>query len=322
MIFIISGHLGSGKSLLSVRMAHEYLQTGRRVASNITLNLDALMRPSDRTTATKLPYIPTPAHLEALGRGYEGPYDEDRHGLVLLDEAGSWLNARDWNDKDRRGLFSWLTHARKYGWDVALIIQDIESLDAQIRRSILEVWVNCKRSDRIKLPYLPIKLPKYHIGTGRYGCKEDSPIFKRWIAKGDDYHAAYDTREAVKAEVMWTDSGPIDARAPYTLLSAWHLVGRYLPPRPGRSAIGAMVVKWLLVGFLLPFAANRRVLGEALRLDLARVVPGLFPEQAKQLADAYRTKIIERRRPVNASMSRLVSDDLNAYRLKSCTPIH
>ncbi|TAM22838.1 MAG: hypothetical protein EPN60_16130 [Nevskiaceae bacterium] len=317
MIFIISGHLGSGKSLLAVRMAHEYLQTGRRVASNITLHLDALMRPSDRTTATKLPYIPTPAHLEALGRGYEGPYDEDRHGLVVLDEAGSWLNARDWNDKDRRGLFSWLTHARKYGWDVALIIQDIESLDAQIRRSILEVWVNCKRSDRIKLPYLPIKLPKYHIGTGRYGCKEDSPVFKRWIAKGDDYHAAYDTREAVKAEVMWTDSGPIDARAPYTLLSAWHLVGRYLPPRPGAGAIAVMFIKWGLVGLLMPFASNRGELAEALRLDLARVFPGLFPEQAKRIAAEYRASIIDRRTVKPARTTCLVTGDLNAYRLRA-----
>lgn len=322
MIFIISGHLGSGKSLLAVRMAHEYLQTGRRVASNITLHLDALMRPSDRSTVTKLPYIPTPAHLDGLGRGYEGPYDEDRHGLVLLDEAGSWLNARDWNDKDRRGLFSWLTHARKYGWDVALIIQDIESLDAQIRRSILEVSVNCKRSDRIKLPYLPIKLPKYHIGTGRYGCKEDSPIFKRWIAKGDDYHAAYDTREAIKAEVMWTDAGPVDARAPYTLLSAWHLVGRYLPPRPGRTAIAAMVAKWFLVGLLMPFASNRRDLMEALRMDLASIVPGLFPEQAKRIAAEHRARMIDRRTAVSARATRLVAADLNAYRLKSYTPIH
>jgi formiminotetrahydrofolate cyclodeaminase len=81
-----------------------------------------------------------------------------------------------------------------------------------------------------------------------------------------------------------------------------------------------MVVKWLLVGFLSPFVANRRALSEAFRVDLARVVPGLFPEQAKQLADEYRSRIIERRRPVKASMSRLVSDDLNAYRLRShCT---
>lgn len=316
MIFIISGHLGSGKSLLAVRMAHEYLQTGRRVASNITLHLDALMRPSDRTTATKLPYIPTPAHLEALGRGYEGPYDEDRHGLVVLDEAGSWLNARDWNDKDRRGLFSWLTHARKYGWDVALIIQDIESLDAQIRRSILEVWVNCKRSDRIKLPYLPIKLPKYHIGTGRYGCKEDSPVFKRWIAKGDDYHAAYDTREAVKAEVMWTDSGPIDARAPYSMLSAWHLLGRYLPPRPTLASNLTVCFKWLLVAVLLPLVSDRKALGEALRRDLALRAPGLFPEQAKAIADEHRASIIDRRTLKRAPSSRLVAEDLNAYRLR------
>ena len=164
MIYVITGHLGSGKSLLAVRIAHEYLRLGKPVASNITLRPDHLMPPNSRITLTKLPYIVAESHLEALGNGYDGPYDESKFGLILLDEAGKWLNSRDWADKERRGLFNWITHARKFGWDVALIVQDYESLDAQIRRAVTEMYVHCSRLDRVKVPFLPIKMPRIHVG--------------------------------------------------------------------------------------------------------------------------------------------------------------
>jgi len=228
-VYIVTGHLGSGKSLLSVRIAHDYLKQGRRVASNITLNLDKLLPAQSRTTAVKLPYIPNQAHLEALGQGYDGPYDEEKFGCLILDEAGTWLNSRDWNDKDRRGLFTWITHARKHGWDVLLLVQDWESLDAQIRRSVCELYVSCSRTDRVKVPYLPVKLPKYHVATARY-LGPDGPVSKRWFAKGEEYFPAYDTREAIRPELTYTEAGPVDARAMYTLLSPWHTTGRYLKP--------------------------------------------------------------------------------------------
>lgn len=167
MIYVVTGHLGAGKTLMAVTMAvEEYIDKGRRVASNMVLHLDKACYKDNRTTAIKLPGIPTVEHLDALGTGYDmsQPYDESKFGLILLDEAGTWLNSRDWADKDRRGLFRWITHARKLGWDVALIVQDYEALDAQIRRSVTEVYIGCRRADRIKIPYLPIRLPKMRIG--------------------------------------------------------------------------------------------------------------------------------------------------------------
>ena len=297
MIYIITGHLGSGKSLLAVRIAHDYLKAGRKVASNITLNMDHLMPPRSKVWATKLPYIPTSEHLQMIGPGYEGPYDENKFGCLLLDEAGTWLNSRDWADKDRRGLFSWITHARKFGWDVILIIQDFEALDAQIRRSVTEIFVTCARLDRVKMPFLPIKLPRIYIAKGLYGGPAGMP-FKRWAARGDDYFKAYDTREAVKAEVTYTDQGPIDARGSYTMLSAWHLLGRYLPPKPKASWYLFFAVKWVLLClFLLCQApAARRVAGarprlvQAWRSDLALLFPGSNPDLARQLCTAKATR--------------------------------
>jgi len=231
MIYMITGHLGSGKTLLAVSLAQQYMQAGRRVATNLTLNPEHLVRSRDRQTVHKLPYIPKPEHLEQMGRGYpKGNYDETKFGLLLLDECGSWLNSQDWKDKDRRGLFTWITHARKHGWDVALIVQDWESLDAQIRRSVTECYVSCSRLDRIKVPFLPIKLPRMHMATARYQGP-NGPKMNRWFTRGTDLFKAYDTEESIKPEVIYTEEGPVDARAPVTLLSAWHLRGRYLPPR-------------------------------------------------------------------------------------------
>lgn len=254
MIYMITGHLGSGKTLLSIALAQTYLTCGRRIASNITLNLDHLaFSPLDKGTATKLPLIPAPEHLQALGHGYEGPYDEEKFGLVILDEAGTWLNSHDWKDKDRRGLFQWITHARKFGWDVALIVQDWESLDAQVRRSVCEVYVSCARLDRIKLPFLPLKLPRCHMATARYQGPS-GPKIRRWFTRGNSLFKAYDTREAVKPEVMWTEEGAQDMRAVSTALSAWHLRGRYLPPRLSAfeylSVVTGMCVLFTVGAFL------------------------------------------------------------------------
>lgn len=233
MIYVITGHLGSGKTLLAVQLAvDEYLRMGKRVASNMTLNLDKAMGSQSKVTALKLPYIPRELDLRALGEGYDvsAGYDESKFGLVLLDEAGTWLNSRDWNDKDRRGLFQWVTHARKFGWDVALIVQDFEALDTQIRRAVTEIYVRCSRLDRVKVPFLPLRMPRVHVATGLYGGPMGSR-FKRWYSQGTTTFGFYNTTEAVRQEYIVTESGLVDGRAVSSMLSAWHLRGRYLPAR-------------------------------------------------------------------------------------------
>jgi len=231
MIYIITGHLGSGKTLLACQLAFDYLRAGKPVASNMTFFLEHALPKRSKAIATKLPYIPTAEHLDAIGRGYDGEYDEEKFGLVLLDEAGTWLNSRDWSDKDRRGLFTWITHARKRGWDVALIVQDYESMDAQIRKSVTEAYVSCSRLDRIKIPFLPIRLPRVHLATARYLGRQ-GPVMRRWFTRGTDIFKAYNTEESVTQELLWTEDGPVDMRGNATMLSPWLVAGRYMPPKP------------------------------------------------------------------------------------------
>lgn len=290
-VFVITGHLGSGKTVLAVRLAQLYMQKGRRVAANITLHLEHLLHRSDRQTVTKLPYIPEARHLEQIGAGYDGDpddYDESKFGLVILDEAGTWLNSRDWADKTRRGLFQWVTHARKKGWDVALLVQDYEALDAQIRRAVTEIYVDCHRLDRIKVPYLGINLPRIHLAQGRYkgptGSKTD-----RWWTRGTDLFKAYRTREAVRMEEIMDEQGIMtDMRASYTLLSAWHLSGRYMPPKATAAQwchFLRVVLTFLplefIVGLAAPRAARPNRTREWLLDELTQLIPGSNPEKAK-----------------------------------------
>jgi hypothetical protein len=288
MDYIITAHKGSGKSKLAVSFAvNDYLKKGKRVASNITLCLDHALPTESKMTAIKLPYIPTKEHLDQLGNGYPeldplkpSTYDEEKFGLVILDEAGSWLNSREWNDANRKGLFTWLTHARKYGWDVALIIQDLESLDAQIRRSIMECFVQCKRLDRIKVPYLPIRLPKIFQATAYYGGPNGFK-YKSWTAN-DQSDKWYFTGEAIRMEQLYTDTGMLDMRASTTMLSSWHLAGRYLPKPEPKTLLLSIAAKWLCLallntlGKLTGSKPNDKFTLKRLQFDLARCYPKML----------------------------------------------
>lgn len=297
-IYIVTGHLGSGKTLCAVGMAREYLAQGKRIASNITLNLDKLCPEYSKLTTTKLPGFPRASDLEAIGRGdIKGDwkdwgmntvkadgnqYDESKFGLVILDEAGSWLNSQDWKDPDRRGLFRWLTHARKFGWDVALIVQDWESLDAQTRRSITEVVISCARLDRLKV--LGMGMPKVHLATHRYKAP-NGPSIKRSFYKAQELYGAYDTREAIRKDEDFTENGPVDTRAVFSQLSAWHLKGRYMPQNPPREVYFFLGIKWALTLVLLPLFIIKGVsLAPSIGADLRANFPRRYWQPPKHLA--------------------------------------
>jgi len=225
-VYFVTGKLGSGKSLACVSKIRDYLSDGRRVATNLDLELDQMFTYC-KSTAVRLPDKPRAEDLAALGPGYDAEdprdYDEKRFGLIVLDECGTWLNSREWNDKERRKLIDWFLHARKHRWDVMFLIQDIESCDAQIVRSLCEHLVVCRRMDRFKV--MGISLPKMHIANVYYGRSTEVRV-ERWTYKGADLYSTYDTRQVFRDGVEYLDQGPVDMRSSYTMLSAWHLTRR------------------------------------------------------------------------------------------------
>lgn len=226
--YIITGKLGSGKSLVTVGKMHEYLLQGRKVATNLDIDLSAFMSPQSKKSIIRMPDKPTHFDMVALGSGNDSK-DEEKNGLLVLDELGTWFNSRAWQDKTRAPLIDWFLHARKHGWDTMLLVQGIDMIDGQLREGLAEHLVICRRLDRLKIPFIgglmqtlgmKGKLPKMHSAKVHYGDNENAMVADRWIYRGKQYYDAYDTKQVFS---------PTYPHGAYSLLSPWHLVGRFLP---------------------------------------------------------------------------------------------
>lgn len=215
-VYVITGELGTGKSLLCVTKIAEALRAGRRVATNLDIRLEHLVSAKRPRDLLRLPDYPRREDLDALGVGCE-EYDERRFGLLVIDEAGTFLNARDFRDTGRGDVIKWLLHSRKLRWDVFLIIQDLGMLDKQVRTAFVEHLVKCKRADRLTVPFLSpflsalgvgtVTLPKFHFAIVRYGTSAHSIIVDRWVytsAFGKNYRA-YDTGQKLIAREIHLD---------------------------------------------------------------------------------------------------------------------
>jgi len=205
-VYMVTGKLGTGKSKWCTRRAQMAIKEGRRVASNMDFYLDKLNPGTRKARYTRVPDKPSVRDLEAIGHGNPESYDEDRNGLLILDELGSWLNSRQSLDGERKGVVDWLIHARKHGWDVLLIVQSAMMIDKQVREGIGEYTVVCYRLDKLKIPIVgglldmivsgAGRLPRLHVASTRMQLGPGiTHVVDRDFFKGDDLHAAYDTRQ-------------------------------------------------------------------------------------------------------------------------------
>lgn len=229
MFYAITGKLRSGKSLFALTLVKQALLEDRRVATNFDLFLDHLVPARNASTVYRLPDHPSANDLEVLGPAYEGDYDERKNGILLLDEVSHFLSARRWNEAGRADILAHLTHTGKLGWDVYLIAQNVDMIDSLARSSFLESTIRVRNASRQTIPFIggflrslgiPHYLPRFHIAVARYGTAPDAPVSEKWMFRGSDFFAAYDTRQLFG-----------EVTAPYCYLSHWHLAGRYLAPR-------------------------------------------------------------------------------------------
>lgn len=147
MNYAITGKLGTGKSLFCVMLIQDKLRAGCKVATNLNIWPEHLLPARSRQTIHRLPDHPTAEDLDAIGNANPS-YDETKNGLLVLDECSHYLNARSWNDKGRLAFIQWLTHARKLGWDVMMIVQDVDMIDSMVRTALLEITVRQRNLSR------------------------------------------------------------------------------------------------------------------------------------------------------------------------------
>lgn len=233
-IYLITGKLGAGKGVSAVGRMRDLLVEGRRVATNIDLRLEHLVGPLAKTPrVVRLPDKPRVEHLEMIGQGNDS-YDEAKNGAIVLDEMSTILNARNWQDKRQRQLIDWLVHSRKKGWDVYFICQNIVQIDREVREALVEYLVECRRLDRLKIPFvsgfldtlslgrIKLKLPKLHIAKVLYGTEFNAPTADRWVTRGTDVYQAYDTRQVFAEN---------PDQAPFSYLPPWLTHGRLMPQK-------------------------------------------------------------------------------------------
>lgn len=205
-VYFVTGKLGGGKSLVSVSRIRLAFLNGSPVASNIDINLKNMVgKKAKNTRLFRLPDKPTVEDFEAIGKG-NTTYDESKNGLIVLDECGTWFNSRSWADKSRQHVINWMLHARKLGWDIIFIVQDISIVDKQARLALGEHVVYCRRLDRLTIPFIggiyrlvtgnKLPLPKIHMGIVKYGDSQNAMTVDKWTMMGLSLYSCYDTKQA------------------------------------------------------------------------------------------------------------------------------
>lgn len=292
MEYVLTGKKGNGKGIIGVKLIEKYLLQGKPVATNLNIYLEHLLSPDSKTTIYRLPDQPSSDDLEAIGVNPTGG-DETKNGLIVLDECLSWLNSRDYKDKDRKKLIDWFMHSRKYGWDVVYIIQSIESLDKQFRDNFAEHLITVQRLDRLPIPFIGFfigmlgfasRLPRIHVGTVRYGIAHAAPVVERLYARGKRFYKVYDTLQ------KFTPMNEFQGVS--CTLSAWHVSGRYKTWwQMYKSVLASSLLSGFLFGLFIMFL-GLKVMGYTKPPSIDPLIPvvsagkitGYYLSQGKMVA--------------------------------------
>ena len=248
--WLIQGVRGEGKSLCAVYLARKYLTEGRVVATNLDLFMDELVDQENTTISYRLPDKPRIEDFELIGSAYDPKYKgEDKNGLLILDELGTWLNSRSWKDKGRGDVLNWLFLSRKLHWDIVLLAQDHEMIDKQAKSTLCDYLVQASRTDREKVPYFS-KFYEFFGFNSYRSLKHVYHVFYGfhiqgnkpqdvWEFDGKSLYDGYDTNQfftdgeevfEINGKAVISDQRATFTNLPASYLSGFHQMAQYLSP--------------------------------------------------------------------------------------------
>lgn len=138
LIYCYVGKPGSGKSLDCMRDILRANKAGKYIITNFSVNgiYTKVIKNHDLSPRRILDFV------EGLRRtGKEGEF------LLVIDEAQTVFNTRNWQLNSSKGWIDFFTQHRKLGFNIILICQSEEMIDKQIRFCV-EYLVIHKRFSR------------------------------------------------------------------------------------------------------------------------------------------------------------------------------
>lgn len=153
MIELYLGSVGSGKSYHALKRGLQKVkERGAFVVANFPI------KATKQKEKERWIYMDDfkPSDLIELSI-MRGSFGKEGRALVIIDEAGIWFNARDWqiDSKGRKEWIKFFSQSRKFGYDVILIAQDERMVDRQIRK-LAEYYVKHIKFRNYKwLKFLP-----------------------------------------------------------------------------------------------------------------------------------------------------------------------
>lgn len=143
MIYCYVGKPGSGKSLDCLRAIVDYNRRGQYIITNFAVNgiYTKFLSNMELTPANILSFVDGLRRPGKNGAVREGEF------LLVIDEAQTVFNTRNWAINSSKGWVDFFTQHRKYGFNVILVCQSEEMIDKQIRFCI-EYLVQHRRFSR------------------------------------------------------------------------------------------------------------------------------------------------------------------------------
>lgn len=230
-VYFVLGKLGAGKGIYAAKQVQKYVNNDRRIVLNYDFDT-AVTNKNKAYPVTRIPDLVKVEHLDLLGSGFN---EDMQPGLLVLDECASWLNSRDFRAKGRLQLLDWFRHARKHGWTVLILVQDIDSLDKQLVNSLAEHTVELSRTDKLRIPVLSeifdlirlVKKKKSDKSLLPHYCKAATYLGKSKLSrtlintemyKPQDFFGSYDTNHIFSDGQEFINGAFRDMSAMYTCL--------------------------------------------------------------------------------------------------------
>jgi hypothetical protein len=197
-ITAICGDIGSGKSFKQLHYGLQQVNKKRkRLVTNFGLNYAEFRRYAGMMRYGWLAHIidtkqiATMDCIESLGDILK--YSDS---LVLLDEAGIFLNTREFSKTPKKLLMD-LAQSRKFGCDLVYCAQFDDQVDKQFRM-LTQYFIQCQASTiydkRLRRPrmvtknYFIFTADKYHTWAGN--SKDRANFVKTWM-QSFDYHGGF-----------------------------------------------------------------------------------------------------------------------------------